>query len=234
MTRAVAVIQARLGSRRFPQKMLADLAGHTLIEWVVRRVQQSTNLDRIVVATTREPLDDLLDAECSRLGIEVARGSTNDVLQRFIDAIADDPASEVVRVCADNPFIDPWCIDQVIREYRDQKAEYAFNHRPFGDCNYADGFGAEVISRDVLMSMNTAELSTSHREHVTLAIVDETVSAVKHGCRAPSELARPELSFDIDEPDDLSRLTDLVVRGKLSIASTAVEVIRAADEHVRA
>jgi spore coat polysaccharide biosynthesis protein SpsF len=57
MTRTTAVIQARLGSQRFPRKMLASLSGRSLLEWVVIRVQASSVSDRVVVATTREPLD---------------------------------------------------------------------------------------------------------------------------------------------------------------------------------
>ena len=98
MTRTIAVIQARLGSQRFPAKMLADLGGHSVLEWVVTRVRRSTLVDRTIVATTQEPLDDRLVAECQRLGVEVMRGSTNDVLGRFVSAIARDAADAVVRV----------------------------------------------------------------------------------------------------------------------------------------
>ena len=81
--RTVAVVQARLGSHRFPGKMLAVLGEHSLLEWVVTRVGQSDAIDRVVVATTREPLDDQIVAECGRLGVDVVRGSTDDVLDRF-------------------------------------------------------------------------------------------------------------------------------------------------------
>ena len=114
MTRTVAVVQARLGSHRFPGKMLAVLGGHSLLEWVVNRVGQSDVVDRVVVATTLEPLDDQIVAECGRLGVYVVRGSTNDVLDRFMAALADDQCDTVVRVCADNPFVDASCIAAVI------------------------------------------------------------------------------------------------------------------------
>lgn len=229
MTRTIAVIQARLGSQRFPAKMLADLGGHSVLEWVVTRVRRSTLVDRTVVATTQEALDDRLVAECQRLGVEVMRGSTNDVLGRFVAAIEGDAADAVVRVCADNPFIDPGCIDQVIREFRESGAEYAFNHRPFGDCNYADGFGAEVVSRRLLEQMHDSQLTEQQREHVTLSIVDGSVRASTHACRAPSELAYPQHRFDVDEPSDLARLSQLVIANHLNLESSAVHVMQAAD-----
>lgn len=225
MTRTVAVIQARLGSQRFPGKMLAKLAGHTLIEWVVTRVKMSTSLDRVLVATTTDELDDRLVAACDSLGVQVCRGSTDDVLGRFISSLADDAADVVVRVCADNPFVDPHCIDVAVHEFRTRNVEYAFNHRPWGTCNYADGFGVEVVSRKLLERTNQMQLSTTHREHVTLAVADGTVAARVHGCVAPAELARPELAFDVDEPADLERLQKLIDGSNLSITSSAADVV---------
>lgn len=229
MTRTIAIIQARLGSQRFPGKMLADLGGHTLLEWVVTRVRRSTLVDRTVVATTLEPLDDRLVAECRRLGVDVKRGSTNDVLGRFVSALEGESADVVVRVCADNPFIDPGCIDQVIREFRVSGADYAFNHRPFGECDYADGFGAEVVSRRLLEQMHASQLTERHREHVTLAIVDESIQANKHACRAPATLAYPQHRFDVDKPSDLAGLSQLIVKRHLRIDSTAASIVEATE-----
>lgn len=229
MTRTIAIIQARLGSQRFPEKMLADLGGYTLLEWVVTRVRRSTLVDRTVVATTLEPLDDRLVAECQRLDVDVKRGSTNDVLGRFVSALEGESADVVVRVCADNPFIDPGCIDQVIREFRASGADYAFNHRPFGECDYADGFGAEVVSRRLLEQMHASHLTERHREHVTLAIVDESIQAKKHACRAPATLAYPQHRFDVDKPSDLVGLSQLIVKRHLRIDSTAASIVEATE-----
>lgn len=234
MTRTIAIIQARLGSQRFPEKMLADLGGHTLLEWVVTRVRRSTLVDRTVVATTLEPLDDRLVAECRRLGVDVKRGSTNDVLGRFVSALEGESADVVVRVCADNPFIDPGCIDQVIREFRASGADYAFNHRPFGECDYADGFGAEVVSRRLLEQMHASQLTERHREHVTLAIVDESIQANKHACRAPAALAHPTYQFDVDTSQDLEVLQKLVSEHQITADASAETIIRFKRESNRA
>lgn len=229
MSRTTAIIQARLGSQRFPAKMLAELGGASLLAWVVTRVQKSSLVDRVLVATTREPLDDRLVAECERIGVEVRRGPSNDVLGRFVEAINGDAADTVVRICADNPFVDPICIDTVIREFRTRDVDYAFNHRPFINCDYADGFGVEVVTRELLERLNNSTLSANQREHVTLAIVDGSVIAHVHGCTAPPELARPELRFDVDEPADLARLRALVESGRVTMNSYAGDIVKAAD-----
>ena len=228
MTRTVAVIQARLGSQRFPEKMLALLGNRSLLEWVVTRVRRSEMLDRVVVATTQESRDDRLADECARLGVEVMRGPTDDVLARFAQAVEGDAADAVVRVCADNPFIDPACIDELVREYRRHGVDYAYNHRPHGACDYADGFGAEILSRGLLDKLQASDLSARHREHVTLAVVDGTIPALTHACIAPKELAYPKLRFDVDTANDLKSLNQLISLGQISLVTTAAEVVRVA------
>ena len=228
MTRTVAVIQARLGSQRFPEKMLALLGNRSLLEWVVTRVRRSVMLDRVVVATTQESRDDRLADECARLGVDVMRGPTDDVLARFAQAVEGDAADAVVRVCADNPFIDPACIDELVREYRRHGVDYAYNHRPHGACDYADGFGAEILSRGLLDKLQASDLSARHREHVTLAVVDGTIPALTHACIAPKELAYPKLRFDVDTANDLKSLNQLISLGQISLVTTAAEVVRVA------
>jgi spore coat polysaccharide biosynthesis protein SpsF len=228
MTRTVAVIQARLGSQRFPEKMLALLGNRSLLEWVVTRVRRSEMLDRVVVATTQESRDDRLADECARLGVDVMRGPTDDVLARFAQAVEGDAADAVVRVCADNPFIDPACIDELVREYRRHGVDYAYNHRPHGACDYADGFGAEILSRGLLDKLQASDLSARHREHVTLAVVDGTIPAITHACIAPKELAYPKLRFDVDTANDLKSLNQLIALGQISLVTTAAEVVRVA------
>ncbi|MFM7453215.1 MAG: cytidylyltransferase domain-containing protein, partial [Cyanobium sp.] len=160
-----------------------------------------------------------------QLGVEVRRGSTNDVLGRFVSAIEGDTVDAVVRVCADNPFVDPGCIDQVVREFHGAGVEYAFNHRPYGDCNYADGFGAEVISAELLCRLATMNLTPQQREHVTLAIVDESVAVKSLACTAPPQLAYPHLRFDVDEVQDLDLLRELLVKGEIDLSSEAHTIV---------
>ncbi|MFM8956687.1 MAG: hypothetical protein ACKOJH_04445, partial [Actinomycetota bacterium] len=91
--------------------------------------------------------------------------------------------------------------------------------------NYADGFGAEVISAELLRRLATMNLTPQQREHVTLAIVDESVQVKSLACTAPQQLAYPHLRFDIDVFTDFARLNRLVLRHSLSIDSVAAEIV---------
>ena len=84
--KTVAIIQARMGSTRFPGKVLKKINKRHLLNILISRIKLSKNIDKIVVATTREEADDFL---CEWLGendISFFRGSEADVLERFWSA----------------------------------------------------------------------------------------------------------------------------------------------------
>src|SRR5664280_753858 len=108
-----AVIQARTGSIRLPGKVLEDLGERPVLEWVVRAAQSATQIDRVIVATSTLAGDDAVADLGKSLGVQVVRGSENDVLSRFIAALDAYPADAVVRLTADCPLLDPTLIDAV-------------------------------------------------------------------------------------------------------------------------
>ena len=84
----LGVIQARMGSSRLPGKVLQPLHGRPVLSWVCRAARASTQLDDVVVATTTEQHDDAVVDWCAENEIAVVRGSTDDVLGRFL-VVAD-------------------------------------------------------------------------------------------------------------------------------------------------
>ena len=108
-----AVIQARSGSTRLPGKVLEDLGGRPVLEWVVRAARSATQIDQVIVATSTLAGDDVVADLGKSLGAQVVRGSENDVLSRFIAALDAFPADAVVRLTADFPLLDPTLIDAV-------------------------------------------------------------------------------------------------------------------------
>jgi spore coat polysaccharide biosynthesis protein SpsF len=108
-----AVIQARTGSTRLPGKVLEDLGGRPVLEWVVRAAQAATQIDTVIVATSTKAGDDLVADLAESLGVPVVRGSEDDVLSRFVASLDAHPADAVVRLTADCPLLDPTLIDAV-------------------------------------------------------------------------------------------------------------------------
>lgn len=205
--RVVAIIQARMGSQRLPGKMLEDLAGQPVIDWVVKRVSRAKHLDDVVVAISQHERDDPLERHLQGFGVKVFRGSEEDVLDRFIQAARTHAADVVVRVCADNPLVSPEEIDRAVQAFHDFDVDYAFNHVPRLGNLYPDGLGAEVIKADILKHAQTASQDARHREHVTSFVWDHTIQFKIHVVACPTSLQTHEsIKLDIDTPADLDRM----------------------------
>lgn len=226
-SRVVAIIQARMGSTRFPGKMLTPLGDLTLLEWVLLRVKRAKLLDDIVLATSSLVRDDALEEIAVKHNVKVYRGDENDVLNRFVCAADYSDAQIVVRICADNPFIDPGEIDRLVAFYKNSGCDYACNHQDRLGSNYADGFGAEILGTKLLDSIAQMTLEKRHREHVTLFLWDNSVEYRLEAVKAPAELAFPAMRFDVDRPDDLLYLKNLVDLG-VNISSSAEEIVEVA------
>ena len=225
MTRVVAVVQARMGSQRFPGKMLSQLGEHTLLDWVLQRVLRSTQVDQVVLATSTNSEDDKLVSAALRLEVNSIRGSEADVLSRFLLAADDSQADLVVRVCADNPFIAPEELDRLIVDHRAKNVDYSCNHQQKLSNKYADGFGAEIFSHDLLKKLANQTTQQAHREHVTSYIWDNQKEFKINAVTAPTELAFPEVKLDIDTPAELVILNEFVRQYSVKIETKAAEIV---------
>ena len=225
MTRVVAVVQARMGSQRFPGKMLSQLGEHTLLDWVLQRVLRSTQVDQVVLATSTNSEDDKLVSAALRLEVNSIRGSETDVLSRFLLAANESQADLVVRVCADNPFIAPEELDRLIVDHRAKSVDYSCNHQQKLSNKYADGFGAEIFSHDLLKKLAKQTTQQAHREHVTSYIWDNQNEFKINAVTAPAELAFPEVKLDIDTPAELATLNEFVRRYFVKIETKAAEIV---------
>ena len=221
----VALVQARMGSTRFPGKMLQLLGSYPILEWVLRRVSRAKLINEVVLATSDRPIDDPLVKLATHLGIEVFRGSEADVLGRFAAAAEHYQAETVLRICADNPFVDPDELDRLVREFSDNSCDYACNHQDRLGSRYADGFGAEILSNKLLQRVAQVSKEPKHREHVTLYLWDHAEQFTLHSIQAPPELAYPDMRFDIDTPQDLQKLRKYMERN-ITLDSTAEGIIQ--------
>jgi|SRR5580704_5013758 spore coat polysaccharide biosynthesis protein SpsF len=159
-----AVVQARMGSSRLPGKVLMDLGGETVLARVVRRLRRSALLDAILIATTHSALDDAIVSECERLEVGCFRGSEDNVLDRYYRAAQVCGAEVLVRITSDCPLIDPELVDETIRTFHDQQADYASNTIVH---TYPRGLDTEVFSRVALARAWSEASQPYEREHVT-------------------------------------------------------------------
>ena len=162
--RVIAVVQARLGSQRFPRKVLADIAGQPALQLLVSRLQRSASVDGICLAIPDS--DDNAPLVDWALGFDpslsISKGSELDVLDRFCSAAGLMAAKVVVRITGDCPFVDPAVVDEVVKALINSGARYAST-----DETFPDGFDVEAFWLTDLIDANHHATEPYDREHVT-------------------------------------------------------------------
>jgi len=161
----LAIIQARVGSTRLPEKVLMELAGKTVLEHVIERVSKSEKINKVIVATSDKTGDDKIEELCRKLNITCYRGSENDVLDRFYQAAKEFSYPNIIRITGDCPMIDPEIIDQTIELYEEEKLDYATNVIP---PTFPKGLDVEIFTFESLEKAWREVASGPEREHVTV------------------------------------------------------------------
>ncbi len=208
MTKTIAIIQARMTSTRLPGKVLKEIAGKPMLDWVVGRARRAKTVDEVLVATTIEPADDLIAEHCSRQGYSIYRGSRDDVLDRYYQAAKLHQAGTVVRLTADCPLIDPGLIDQTVQAFYQAGVDFAANRLPPPfHRTFPIGLDVEVCSFSALERAWKEAIRTFEREHVMPYLYEEPgrfrVLTLDHD---PDYGA---LRWTVDTPEDLEVVREI-------------------------
>lgn len=213
--KVVAIAQARMGSARLPNKMMLHLHGFPIVEWVYRRASKASTIDALVFAIPDTSADDALAIQLLRAGATIFRGSEKDVLSRFYLAAIEHGATDVMRICCDNPLVSPLELDNLVNFYSSVRCDYAYNHIPRGN-SYPDGLGAEISSFAVLETMFKEAVLPSHREHVFNFLWENQERFVTATFNPPDvRLQRPEIRLDVDTEEDYCRLLQMDITPEL-------------------
>lgn len=192
---AAVVLQARTGSVRLPGKVLAPIAGRTILGLCIERLRLQSGLPVIVATTTLEE-DDVIALEASRYGAPAVRGAAADVLSRYVLAADVFGLRSIVRATADNPAVDMGAPRRTLELLERTGAGHVVEHGlPYG-C------AVEAISVEALRHANECATQDYDREHVTPLLKRDR----RYGpldALAPSDVRRSELRLTVDTHEDL-------------------------------
>ncbi len=163
----VCIIQARNGSSRFPRKVLRPLpesSGIPVLQHVISRVQKSSFIDNIIVATTTRDVDKSIVDFTKSYGVTSFEGSEDNVLERFYYAVQDNLPSHVVRVTGDCPCLDSEVLDDVIRQHLIHNNDYTTNAL---NRTFPHGLDVEVFRYALLEEAFFSATESYEKEHVT-------------------------------------------------------------------
>ena len=163
--KVVAIVQARLESTRFPNKILALIGNVPSLEYQIHRLSKSSLIDEIVVAMPETLANQKLKDWIEGLGCSVFFGSESDVLSRFYLAAVKCKAELIVRITADCPLIDAELVDKVIKNFfENPNCGISTNTQP---PSFPDGLDCSVFSFQALELAYQKAFSQQDREHVT-------------------------------------------------------------------
>ena len=162
--KVVAIVQARMDSTRYPNKVMRKICGTPMIGILLERLRRAKNIEQIILATSKNLSNNSLADFVNALGYVVYKGSEADVLDRYYNAAKDTNADVVVRVTGDCPLIDPALVDAVIEKFMNTNVDYVTNASP---PTYPDGLDTEVFSFRALETAWGQAKTPGEREHVT-------------------------------------------------------------------
>ena len=197
------VLQARLGSTRLSGKALAPIAGTPLVARCVARLKQA-GAGFIVLATTARSEDDVLAEEGLRLGIQVHRGDSSDVLGRFAEVTRRWSPHYIVRATGDNPAVDPDSVGRLLAVAKDMGVDHAV------EVDLPYGCTVEIVAARALLTAASVAVTAADREHVTPFIRRPESGYRCAAIAAPVHLRRPDLRFTVDTADDLAYMRRVI------------------------
>lgn len=203
----VATIEARMTSSRLPGKVMLSAGGKPMLEHLVDRLKAVPSLQEIVIATTVNDADQPLADFAAQAGIVCFRGSEHDVMRRVIGAAESVDADVVVEITGDCPIIDPQIVEQIIRIFIANKADYVSNAHVR---SYPDGMDVQVFALETLKRSAAMTQSKLDREHVTLHIRNHPELFSHLHVLAPPEIHWPELGLTLDEPKDYELIKQVI------------------------
>jgi len=200
------VIQARLGSTRFPGKILKPFyEGKTMLDIILKKLHQATDT-KVIVATSTSPNDTLLADYLSENNQLIFRGSENDVLDRFIKTAEAFQLDSIIRICSDNPFLDPKGIVILIDKAKYSNAQYiGFRINGLPSIKTHFGFWGEFVTLEALKKVASTSTDLQDHEHVTIHVYSHPNNYQCEWIECPEFIqGRDDIRLTVDTPEDFA------------------------------
>lgn len=121
--KSIAVIPARLHSKRFPKKILFPIQEKPMVVHVYENAKKSELVNDVIIAVDdEETVKELKKWKVKTIMTDINHSSGTD---RVNEASSDTDAEVIVNLQADEPFLDPNLIDMLIKEFEDPRIEMA-------------------------------------------------------------------------------------------------------------
>lgn len=221
------IIQARTSSSRLPGKVLIDIEGQPMLLRQLKRLKHGLRVPKLLVATSNDPSDDLVEQLCEKNGFECCRGSLNDVMERFIHCARKNHIDFIIRVGGDDPLIDWECCNALMELHMQHSYDFMYASNREG---WPYGCAAEMISRKALEEIHRKVREQCYLEHIIPYFFHNTGEFQTCKVKAPKEINRPNYYFSVDFPEDLEFIRAIfAIFGRSNDYFSLEEVIQLID-----
>ena len=204
------IIQARMGSTRLPGKVMKMIdEENPVLYYVLKQLQSSTLLEKMVVATTILDEDDVIENYVKNMGIDVFRGNRNDVLDRYFECAKKFDIDVIIRITADNPLIDPTMVDGMIKKFMSNTYDYLTNAHVR---TFPYGTEVEIFSFKALEKAWENATKSSEREHVTQFFYNNFQLFKNHNVENSKNISN--LRWTIDRQNDFLLVKSIISKIK--------------------
>jgi len=201
-----AILQARMSSSRLPGKVMRILDGkNPLIYYVIEQMKNCKKVDKVIVATSDNKEDDVIEKFVSNLGIDCFRGELNNVLDRYYKCAKKYQLSTIVRITCDNPLIDPSIVDNLVSIFEETDNDLVVNVK---ERTFPHGTEVEIFSFDALEKAWKSAKSPYEKEHVTPFFYNNLEKFKILNIKNERNLSH--LRWTVDREDDFDLVSELV------------------------
>ena len=194
-----------------------------MLEHLIYRVKKISNTNVIIIATTKNKIDDKICLLAKKMGVCVFRGSENNVTLRVLKAAQKYKLNVICEITGDCPIIDPFLVEQLIDTYliNSNKIEYVSNSQ----LGLPNGMGCQVFSTKILKNSYKNISKNDEFEHVTLNIRRNQKKYKQMFILPPKKISWAKLGVTLDEPDDYNLLKKIIKNFKKDYLFTCEEVV---------
>jgi spore coat polysaccharide biosynthesis protein SpsF len=205
--KVIACVPARLESTRLPGKVLMDMHGYPMNQWLVERLKSCEMIDEIVMCTpTNENNKKIRDAADS-WGVKHNDQTNDDILAGFLHAADTYDGDIILRVTGDNIYTDPQYLDVLVKAHIDTQAEYSRI-----EC-LPVGVTAEAMSIDMARHLHRTVTDPNETNYMLLYSFNPDV----YKCCVVEPLARhnrPFYSLTVDTQEDWDLVETIIAETK--------------------
>jgi len=204
-----ATIQARTSSSRLPNKVMKEILEKPMLQLQVERLRQSRLIDRIIIATSSSPQDDVIEELADRLDVLCFRGSEDDVLGRVVGALKAFDVDLHFESKGDNPMPFHSLIDSMIGFYLKHAGEYDYVSNAL-KTTYPPGTDVILYPAEILIDAEKQiENEDPLREHVGIHIYQYPERYRLYNLEAPPWHKFPEVYLEVDTIEDFKVVTKI-------------------------